>query len=107
MTYIQSIDAAIVANEQMGVVAFKLGMIHIGSSDWPMDDRIFIDDDGYIFLDGVRVARADFGMMIMFHDKCRRRASERGTGQVSIEVDALREAIGDWQAHLSKSDKVW
>ena len=61
-----------------------------------MNDHIRIDDFGWIWVDGAKVARAEPGKIIAFHDRCRRRVSQRGTDQVAVEMRELWEALALW-----------
>ena len=49
--------------------------------------------EGFLVVDGCKIAKVEPGGVIAFHDKCRRRCSERGANQVRVSVDALAEAV--------------
>ena len=71
-----------------------------------MNDRVHIDADGFVYLDGAKIARAEPGLVLAFQDRCKRRSSARGTNQPSIRVDALREALVFWEEHKRKTDMI-
>ena len=48
---------------------------------------------GFLVVDGCKVARVEPGGVIAFHDRCRRRCSQRGADQVRVSVDALAAAV--------------
>ena len=50
--------------------------------------------DGWLIVDGCKVARVEPGPVIAFKDKCRRRASQRGTDQVRVTLPELEQALG-------------
>lgn len=49
--------------------------------------------DGWLFVDGCKVARVEEGQVIAFKDKCRRRSSRRGTDQVRVTLHELEQAL--------------
>lgn len=64
------------------------------SKRWP-SNRVCVDC-GWLVVDGCKVARVvdvQGGKLLAFHDKCRRRSSERGTDQPAATLGEIAEAI--------------
>lgn len=51
--------------------------------------------DGWLVVDGCKVAKVEPGGMISFKDKCRRRCSERGSGVVMVDPLDIVQAVKD------------
>ena len=57
---------------------------------------IVIDAEGFIHVDGIKVARRverDGRAYLQFHDKCKRRSSERGSEMSEIPADVFDRVI--------------
>ena len=53
--------------------------------------------NGWLYVQGCKVARVS-GRTLAFHDKCRRRCSERGTDQVCVSLSDLEHALDQAEA---------
>ena len=59
---------------------------------------MFVDTDGYTYVDGVKVARRierDGKAYLQFPDRCKRRSSERGSDMAEVSAEEFDKAILD------------
>jgi len=55
-----------------------------------------VDAEGFVFVDGVKVARRverDGEVFLQFLDKCKRRASERGSSSAEVPACQFDEVV--------------
>ena len=57
---------------------------------------VFVATDGYIYADGVKVARRverDGKAYLQFPDRCKRRSSERGSDMAEVSAEEFDQVI--------------
>lgn len=68
------------------------------SNDSSRLQTLTVDGQGFVFVDGVKVARCvkrKGELRLQFCDKDRRRSAQRGTRYVEVAVRDLARAVGD------------